>query len=217
MKEASFPKVSDTTHQRREHILQAATQVIAQDGLSGFSVRTVAKKAGCSRGLVEHYFRNKASLLLASAEWADEQYLHRVNAAVAAKSGLSALEVRLRCLLPYDDITLHDWKVRVAFWHQGTTLTSLEGASNRSFYTVYNAILKDLKDAQEKGEIAVEIPVRVTSEMLLLAVMGLCVSCLNNPQLRTKKPLDRRMTMFLNFLKSGNVADLEVGDPEVEY
>lgn len=74
-----------------------------------------------------------------------------------------------------------------------------------------------MRDAQESGEIAEAIPLRVSSEMLLFTVIGLCTSCLSDPQLRTKKPLDRRMAMFLGFLKTANVADLEVGDPEAEY
>lgn len=217
MKEASFPKVSETTQQRREHIILAATQVIAEEGLVGLSVRTVAKKAGCSRGLVEHYFRNKTSLLVASKEWADERYLQRVEIAVGTQSGLSALEIRLRCLLPYDDTTLDEWKVRVAFWHQRMTLPTLAKSSSQSFLAVYNAILTDMKEAQEKGEIAAALPLRVSSELLLFTVIGLCTTCLNDPQLRTKKPLDRRIAMFLGFLKTGNVADLEVGDPETEY
>jgi AcrR family transcriptional regulator len=217
MKENKFPKASDATQQRREHIIQAATSVIAKDGLPALSVRSVANEAGCSRGLVEHYFRNKTALLVASNDWANKVYLERVGAAVDAMAGLGALELRLRNLLPYNE-TIHDeWKVRIAFWHQGITIPSVEESNNRSFYSVYNAILTDMRQAQATGEIATAIPVVVTSELLLMTVIGLCVSCMNDSKLRQKAPLDRRIAMIMGFLKTGDVAALEVGNPETDY
>jgi AcrR family transcriptional regulator len=211
MKKDSFPRVSESTQQRREHIIQAATRIIAKDGLATLSVRSVADKAGCSRGLVEHYFRNKTSLLIAANDWANKVYLERVDAAVGTMSGLDALELRLRNLFPYNE-TIHDeWKVRIAFWHQGITIPSVEESNNRSFYSVYNAILADMRQAQSNGEIATNIPLQACSEMLMMTVIGLCTCCISGSQLREKTALDRRLTIILEFLKSGDVAALEAG------
>lgn len=216
-KEGAFPRVSDSTQERREHIIQAATGVIAREGLAALSVRSVATAAGCSRGLVEHYFRNKNALLVASNDWANATYLKRVQTAVDKKSGLQALELRLRNLIPYTDTIYDEWKVRVAFWHQGVTLPLVEEANNRSFYEVYHAILEDMRQAQAAGELAAGIPLRVTSELLLMTMIGLCMSSINDTKLRRKAPLDRRLAMILGFLKTGDAAALEVGDPETEY
>ncbi len=217
MKESKFPKASDATQQRREHIIQAATKVIANEGLPGLSVRSAANEAGCSRGLVEHYFRNKTALLVASNDWANAVYLERVDAAVGAMTGLEALKLRLQNLLPYNETTYDEWKVRVAFWHQGNTIPSVEESNNRSFYAVYNAILADMRQAQATGEIATVIPLVVTSELLLMTVIGLCVSCMNASKLRQKAPLDRRIAMMMGFLKTGDASALEVGNPETDY
>ena len=213
----SFPKATDTTQQRREFIVQAATGVIANEGLTALSVRSVAKAAGCSRGLVEHYFGNKTTLLVASNDWANKVYLARVEGAVGAATGLAALEVRLRNLLPYNNAILDEWKVRIAFWHQGITIPSVEESNNRSFFAVYSAILNDMREAQARQEISTTIPVVVTSELAMFTVIGLCISCINDPELRKKAPLDRRIQMIIGFLKTGNAASLEVGDPDTEY
>lgn len=217
MKQVTTPKTPDATPQRREDIISAATTIVAKQGITALSVRSVAREADCSRGLVEHYFRNKTALLVALNDWANEQYLQRVKAAVGKKTGLQALEFRLRNLIPYTE-TIHDeWKVRIAFWHQGMTIPSVEEANSRSFYLVYSAILADLLEAQNAGEIAATIPVRETSELLLMTVIGLCTSCVNDAKLRAKKPLDRRMKMLMGFLKTADVASFEVGDPEIDY
>lgn len=217
MTKTTTAKPAQSTQQRREHIILAATRIVAEQGLSTLSVRTVASKAGCSRGLVEHYFRNKSLLLIASNDWANAVYLKRVEAAVGDKSGLEALEIRLRNLLPYNEIIEDEWKVRIAFWHQGATMPSVEEANSRSFYAVYTAILDDMNKAQAAGQIAAKIPLRVASELLLMTVIGLCTSSMNDARLRAKVPLDRRIKMLMGFLKTADVAALEVGDPEVDY
>lgn len=225
MKQASTSKAilkpvtkgATTTQKRREDIVTAATTIVANQGMTALSVRSVATQAGCSRGLVEHYFRNKTALLVASNDWANEQYLKRVAAAVANKSGLQALDCRLRNLLPYTDVIHDEWKVRIAFWHQGITIPTVEEANNRSFYLVYSAILNDMRQAQIAGDIAATIPVRETSELLLMTVIGLCVSCMNDSKLREEEPLNRRMQMLMGFLKTADVAALAVGDPEIDY
>jgi AcrR family transcriptional regulator len=217
MKASSFPKATESTQQRRDHIVQAATTVIARDGLPALSVRAVAKCAGCSRGLVEHYFRNKAALLIAANDWKNKAYLQRVEAAAGAKSGLEALELRLRNLVPYNETIQNEWKVRMAFWHQGISINTIKETNNQSFYAVYNALLEDMRQAQAAGEIASTIPLVETSELLLMMVIGLCVFAMNDAKLRKKAPLDRRLEMILGFLKTADVASLVVGDPAKDY
>ena len=210
-------KTHKASPQRRENIVTAATSIIATEGLAKLSVRTVATQAGCSRGLVEHYFKNKAALLSGANDWANTLYLARVEKAVGAKTGINALEIRLRNLLPFSSITHDEWKVRIAFWHQGITLPSVEETNNRSFFTVYNAIYADMRIAQAEGQIDAAFPLQVASELLLMTVIGLCTSCMNDAKLRRKKPLERRLSMLMTFLKTADVASLEVGDPAVDY
>lgn len=56
-------------------ILQAATQVLAQEGAGRFTTARVAEKAGVSVGSVYQYFPNKAAILfrLQSDEWRQTQ------------------------------------------------------------------------------------------------------------------------------------------------
>ena len=109
------------------------------------------------------------------------------------------------------------WKSDCETWHQGVTLPSVEETNNRSFFAVYNSIQNDMREAQETGEIEATIPLVVTSEFLLFTVMGLCISCINDPKLRKQAPLDRRIAMIIGFMKTGDAAALEVGDPNNEY
>lgn len=217
MPESAFPKASDGTAERQAHILAATTRIIARKGFSGLTLRAVAEEAGCSRGLVEHYFNSKSSLICGANDWANTTYLDRVAASVGERRGLTALEIRLRELLPYSEATLDEWRVRVAFWQETKTHPQLENDTQQSLYAVYEEILGDMRHAQAAGEIAGTVPVRVTSEMVFIMIVGIATICLNDSRLRLHKSLDRRVTMIMGILKSGDLSALQVGNPEVDY
>jgi len=48
---------------RRAAVAAATWEVIRQRGLSGASMREIARQAGCTTGVLTHYFRNKEELL----------------------------------------------------------------------------------------------------------------------------------------------------------
>src|SRR5919108_2558388 len=49
---------------RRDHILDAATQVFAAKGFQAATIREIARLAGVADGTIYTYFKNKAALLL---------------------------------------------------------------------------------------------------------------------------------------------------------
>jgi len=54
---------------RREQILEAAFEVATRDRLDGLTVRSVARAAGLSTGLVFFYFKTKEALLVELLDW----------------------------------------------------------------------------------------------------------------------------------------------------
>lgn len=217
MSKAEFPRAAEGGDERRAHIESAVVGVIARAGIERLTVRAVAEAAGCSKGLVEHYFGNKASLVAAAAEWANRTYLARVHSAVGDHRGLAALEIRLRQLLPYREEILHEWKARLAFWQQSSRDARVADSSRSAFQDVYDQLLDDVQVASALGEIPDSVPIQETAEMVLVMLVGWSTLCINNPRLREQAPLDRRVTMLLNLLRSAELTGLIVGDPEVDY
>ncbi|MAC32787.1 MAG: hypothetical protein CME38_04185 [Haliea sp.] len=217
MSKAEFPRAAEGGDERRAHIESAVVGVIARAGIERLTVRAVAEAAGCSKGLVEHYFGNKASLVAAAAEWANRTYLARVHRAVGDHRGLAALEIRLRQLLPYREEILHEWKARLAFWQQSSRDARVADSSRSAFQDVYDQLLDDVQVASALGEIPDSVPIQETAEMVLVMLVGWSTLCINNPRLREQAPLDRRVTMLLNLLRSAELTGLIVGDPEVDY
>ncbi len=217
MTRTRFPKVADTAHERRTHIIEATAALMAREGLAGISVRSVAEHAGCSRGLVEHYFKSKAELLGAADRWVNESYLARVENAVGDLHGLAALDARLRNLLPYTEAVLDEWRVRLEFWRQAGANSTAALHNSESFYAAYEQILADMRHAQAHGEIPGSVPLIESSELMLFFVIGIATACISTERLRQQRPLDRRIEMILGMLKNDTLGALRVGDPEVEF
>lgn len=62
----------------REAILEAAREVLAQDGKEGLSVAQVAKRAGVNRGTAYQHFQTREQLIEATAAWVSDKLYEAV-------------------------------------------------------------------------------------------------------------------------------------------
>jgi AcrR family transcriptional regulator len=66
----------------KNRILEAASEVLVQRGLNGWTVDEVARKANCAKGLVNYHYGSKHALLLRVAEFLrDRRWMERRDAA----------------------------------------------------------------------------------------------------------------------------------------
>jgi TetR/AcrR family transcriptional repressor of bet genes len=108
-----MPKVVDH-EERRRAITAAACQVIASAGLNGTTMRDIATEAGCTTGMVMHYFRSKEEVLLAALGSASQAVADRMVALLEAAS-TDLYDLLCECL-PMDDRRRSEWRVWIAFW-----------------------------------------------------------------------------------------------------
>lgn len=80
---ATDPQSEDAPLDARSRIAEAVWLVIAEKGIGGVSVRSVAAAAEVSPGLVQHYFPAKSQLLHASMQ----RMIERAASAYAAADG----------------------------------------------------------------------------------------------------------------------------------
>ena len=64
---------------RQTRILEAVIDLLARDGISGVSMRAVAREAGVALGLVNYHFQDKSSLIKAALHRVEEQDLTLVE------------------------------------------------------------------------------------------------------------------------------------------
>ena len=76
---------------RQSRILEAALDLLSRHGISGVSMRAVAREAGVALGLVNYYYDDKMSLIRAALRSVDEHDL-----ALVAPDPSSAPDEQLR-------------------------------------------------------------------------------------------------------------------------
>ena len=70
---ASQPVPRDDRVDRQQQILDAVLSLLSEKGISGVSIRTVAREAGVAVGLVNYYYSDKHGLIAASLRRIGEQ------------------------------------------------------------------------------------------------------------------------------------------------
>jgi len=100
---------------RQSRILEAALDLLSRHGISGVSMRAVAREAGVALGLVNYYYDDKTSLIRAALRRVDEHDL----LLVAQDSSLSAdeqLRKALRRVAAADLLTTRYLSLRLHLW-----------------------------------------------------------------------------------------------------
>ena len=118
-------------NEQRRRIVQCAFQVLARDGLESFAMRRVAQEAGCTIGLINHWFSSKEDLV--TAAW--NEALERENARSADVLSTDAFSVAslLARSLPINEALRQEALVWLAFRALSLSNPTVRTACRRRF------------------------------------------------------------------------------------
>jgi len=109
-----MPKIVDHD-ERRTEVVKAIIKVIAAAGISGATVRTIAREGGFSSGMIAHYFTDKDQMVRFAFEFVADRIFRRIDARLKDAEGADRVRVILEEHVPLgrqDEETA----VAVAFW-----------------------------------------------------------------------------------------------------
>ena len=113
-----MPRVVDHEERRRQ-IATAVSDIAATRGLSDVSFREVAARAGVSVSLVQHYFRDKANLLMTTLEIQSTTMTAYITERLAGvgpdADPIDVLRIVARAFLPIDEVSRHSMLVYHGF------------------------------------------------------------------------------------------------------
>ncbi|MDX6623417.1 MAG: hypothetical protein QOE75_1349 [Solirubrobacterales bacterium] len=72
------------SHATRRRLLDAAVEVLVEEGYAGISASTVARRAGVSRGAHQHHFANRQTLVVESVRHMSARELDALQEKIAA-------------------------------------------------------------------------------------------------------------------------------------
>ncbi len=175
--EAGRPDQQSTGRSARDRILEAAGDLVAEEGIDSVRIARVATRARTSSALVHHYFSTREELLtdallrafdLAAAERfdSDEQ--------PADETAGAALAMAIRQSLPETGTTEREWVLWVELWLRAARDPELRPVAARLYRRYRDWIAEIVARGVERGEFECDHPERLADHaMALFDGMGL--------------------------------------------
>jgi AcrR family transcriptional regulator len=153
--DAMGPAVTVAADQRRDHMLRAALEVIAERGFPETRIADVAERAGTSPALVIYYFKTKDSLLTEAMRYAEDSWYElgarRMEVIDGAARRLEEF-VAMTCL-PEADAELPDsWTLWLDLWAQSVRHTEVARVREEFDARWRETIAGVVRYGQETGE-----------------------------------------------------------------
>ncbi|HTZ94643.1 MAG TPA: TetR/AcrR family transcriptional regulator [Streptosporangiaceae bacterium] len=167
-----MPKIVDWD-ERRDEILSATWRVIARDGIAGATIRAIAKEANCSRGILGHYFDDKADILGSALVHSHRRVGARMAAAAAGLAGLAALRAVMLEALPLDDRRDLEAQIEISFWGRALGNADMRDLQHSEFDRFCDRLRGHLAEAAELGELADGCDLGLATHQLVVLIDGL--------------------------------------------
>jgi len=167
-----MPKIVDWD-ERRDEILSATWRVIARDGIAGATIRAIAKEANCSRGILAHYFDDKADILGSALVHSHRRVGARMAGAAAGLTGLAALRVVMLEALPIDDRRDVEAQIEISFWGRALGNPELRELQHTEFDRLCSRLRGHLTEAAELGELVASCDLELATHQLVVLIDGL--------------------------------------------
>lgn len=187
-----MPKVVDHQQRRRE-LVEATWRIIARRGSAGATMREIAAEAGFANGALKPYFPTKAQLIQATYEFVFDRTNRRVTAATCGLTGLAALEVFCREVLPLDEERRDEARVVTVFW--GEAAHDPEGAAlhARSMAQWRESLAEWLRQGRDDGDLHGSIDVVTAGDVLLNFMLGAQISVVLDQAATSGEALDGQL------------------------
>lgn len=167
-----MPKIVDWD-ERRDEILSATWRVIARDGISGATIRAIAREANCSRGILGHYFHDKEDILGSALLLSHRRVGARMSAAAAALSGLEALRAVMLEALPLDERRDLEAQIEISFWGRALGNAALSELQHSEFDRLWSRLRSLLQQAADLGQIRSDCDLDLATHQLVVLIDGL--------------------------------------------
>jgi AcrR family transcriptional regulator len=193
-----MPKIVDWD-ERRDEILSATWRVIARDGITGATIRAIAREANCSRGILGHYFNDKEDILGSALVLSHQRVGTRMARVSAGLTGLDALRVVMLEALPLDERRDLEAQIEISFWGRALGNARLRELQHSEFDRLCKRLRGHLLEAAAEGQLASGCDLGLATHQLVVLIDGLSGQRVLYPDRVTP---DRQVEMLDHLLRS---------------
>jgi len=151
-----------TADQRREQMLRAALDVIAERGYADSRIADVAERAGTSPALVIYYFKTKDQLLTEAIRFSEDSWYEagmRRMAQIPTAAGKLEEIIAMSCLPEADSEPESSWALWLDLWAQAVRHPEVAGVRQKFDERWRELICSLVVEGQEAGEFGPVDPV----------------------------------------------------------
>lgn len=166
---------------RHGEIVDAAVRVIARDGLSGASLRVIAREIGYTTGVLMHYFADKEELLVAAAEAVFAPFDNLLAEALQMEDSFEGL--RRLCTIPLPTTRAKQALPRI--YVQVLASAESEPAFAKAFKNRYAAVRASIQEllakGQKNGSFRTDFDPATQCDLVCALVDGLALHAVSEP------------------------------------
>ena len=192
-----MPRVVDQD-ERRAAIAKAAYEVIAGQGISKATMRTIARQARCTTGMVVHYFKGKQDVLLYAHNHAAQDVRQRMREHERKHRGLALLLELLIEVLPTDTRRQDNWRIWMSFWDPSVADGRVRGEQSDRVLEWHGRLRRALSQAREAGEIDPHTNIKDEVDLIASLVEGLAIQVIVH---RRKIGAERQLRLVKDYLR----------------
>ncbi|WP_461187742.1 TetR/AcrR family transcriptional regulator [Arthrobacter sp. Z4-13] len=185
--------------ERREQIIQTATDVFATEGFEGTAMKRVAELVGVKEATLFHYFRGKQELLTAVLAERDRRSL------AATEEKVAGLPLMVRAA----ERNRHEPGLTTLYAVASATANDPHHDSHRyfeeRFAEVVDVLATDIKRRQEAGEARADLPARDLARLVVAVSDGLQLQWLYNKEVDVADGLSQFIDVLLKPLPQPQV------------
>lgn len=177
-----MPKIVDHEAKRRE-IIMATWRVINAGGLAGTTIREIAREAGCSSGVLSHYFADREDILASAMVMAHRGVRKRTDARIKRLHlhGLGALRILMLESLPLDEQGVLEARIEACFWGAAVGNERLMKLQNSEVEGFCRRVRVRLLEAGQAGELQDGVGIDDVIDECLALMDGFSIQAVLNP------------------------------------
>ncbi|QIM16243.1 TetR/AcrR family transcriptional regulator [Leucobacter insecticola] len=199
-----MPKIIDHD-QRRKDIVDVTWNLIVEGGIEAATMREIASRAGFANGALKHYFSGKDSIVKGAYESSLHALSERLDAHVAGKRGIEALEDSIRFTLPIQEEDATAARVLLSFWERCVFSPELNHDYDEHLSGWTTEYLQYLKEGREDGDILNPTSDAQLANEIIMMVLGATVTRVVSPAFFVPEILEAQVTDYIARLRRSDL------------
>ena len=187
---------------RREEIIAAFFEVVAHKGFLKATMREIAEAAGCSQGMLHHYFENKEAMVLGVMEYMVASYTAEIREEIAKRdSATDRMRFLFSWFLDLERFDLQFSRAWMEFWVLSKTHPAVSEAMTKCYKTVKQLIAGIIRDGIKSREFRKVAPEVMASLILGSLEGGTVLWVVDKEALPVETTSRQRADLFLYYLQ----------------